>query len=404
METKLIHIEDSENITDDMLLDAAGIIRGGGLVAFPTETVYGLGANALDEEAAKKIYAAKGRPSDNPLIAHIASIDELAPLVAEIPAAGRKLADAYWPGPLTMVFPKSENVPYGTTGGLETVAVRMPGHPLARKLIALSGVPIAAPSANLSGRPSPTRAEHVWQDMNGRIEMVIDGGAVGIGVESTIVDVSGEVPTLLRPGAITLEMLKDTIGGVEIDPAILGPLSEDIKPKAPGMKYRHYAPKAELVLVEDRESKMVDSQRLQGSRSMVAEVDCVVSEHNIEKTFTEKTFTAKTITEKTFTEKTITEKTITEINRLAAERLQQGYQVGILCTDETRDRYPQGTIRSVGRRDSEQDVAHNLFAVLREFDDLAVDYIFSESFSQDHLGQAIMNRLMKAAGYHIIKV
>lgn len=351
METKLLQIEDFEKITDDVLLEAAGIIQGGGLVAFPTETVYGLGANALDEEAAKKIYAAKGRPSDNPLIAHIASIEELAPLVAEVPEAGRKLAKAYWPGPLTLVFPKSEKVPYGTTGGLETVAVRMPSHPLARKLIALSGVPVAAPSANLSGRPSPTRAEHVWQDMNGQIEMVIDGGAVGIGVESTIVDVSGEVPILLRPGAITLEMLKGTIGGVEIDPAILGPLSEDIKPKAPGMKYRHYAPKAELVLVEGRESNI-----------------------------------------------------IAEINRLAAERLQQGYQVGILCTDETRDRYPHGTIRSVGRRDSEQDVAYNLFAVLREFDDLAVDYIFSESFSQDHLGQAIMNRLMKAAGYHMVKI
>lgn len=357
METKLIYIEDSEHITDDMLLEAAGIIRGGGLVAFPTETVYGLGTNALNEEAAKKIYAAKGRPSDNPLIAHIASMEELVPLVAEIPAAGRKLAAAYWPGPLTMVFPKSAKVPYGTTGGLETVAVRMPSHPLARKLIALAGVPIAAPSANLSGRPSPTRAEHVWQDMNGRIDMVIDGGAVGIGVESTIVDMSGEVPTLLRPGAITLEMLKDVIGGVEIDPAILGPLSEDVKPKAPGMKYRHYAPKAELVLVEN------------------AKVD-----------------------------NTVTENMVLEINRLATEQLQQGYQVGILCTDETRDRYPQGTVRSVGRRDSEQDVAHNLFAVLREFDDLAVDYIFSESFPQDHLGQAIMNRLMKAAGYHIIKV
>lgn len=359
METKLIQIEDFENITDDMLLEAAGIIQGGGLVAFPTETVYGLGANALDEEAAKKIYAAKGRPSDNPLIAHIASIEELAPLVAEVPEAGRKLAKAYWPGPLTLVFPKSEKVPYGTTGGLETVAVRMPSHPLARKLIALSGVPIAAPSANLSGRPSPTRAEHVWQDMNGRIEMVIDGGAVCIGVESTIVDVSGEVPTLLRPGAITLEMLKDTIGGVEIDPAILGPLGEDIKPKAPGMKYRHYAPKAELVLVEGRESEVMNPE----SSNIIA-----------------------------------------EINRLAAERLQQGYQVGILCTDETRDCYPQGTIRSLGRRDSEQDVAHNLFALLREFDDLAVDYIFSESFPQNHLGQAIMNRLMKAAGYHIIKI
>lgn len=197
METKLIKIQDTDNIKEEELEEAAGIIRNGGLVAFPTETVYGLGANALDEEAARKIYEAKGRPSDNPLIAHISREEEIFPLVKEVPEAAKKLMDAFWPGPMTLIFPKSGLVPYGTTGGLDTVAVRMPSDPVARKLIELSGVPIAAPSANTSGRPSPTTAEHVWQDMKGKIEMVVDGGAVGIGLESTIVDVTGEVPTIL---------------------------------------------------------------------------------------------------------------------------------------------------------------------------------------------------------------
>ena len=239
MKTKVIKIKDKTRPEDGELLEAAEILRSGGLVAFPTETVYGLGANALDEAAAKKIYAAKGRPSDNPLIAHISSMEELPALVREIPEAGRKLAEKYWPGPLTMIFPKKDVVPYGTTGGLDTVAVRMPSDPVANRLIKLAGIPVAAPSANTSGRPSPTRAEHVIEDMDGKIEMILDGGQVGIGVESTIVDVSGPVPTLLRPGAVTLEMLRETLGQVEVDPAILGPVKGDVKPKAPGMKYRH---------------------------------------------------------------------------------------------------------------------------------------------------------------------
>lgn len=351
MDTKLVKIGDVNKIKDEELQEAAQIIRSGGLVAFPTETVYGLGANALDEEAAKKIYAAKGRPSDNPLIAHISSFEELEPLVSGIPKMGRRLAQAYWPGPLTMVFPKSKRVPYGTTGGLETVAVRMPSDPVANRLIAMAGVPVAAPSANTSGRPSPTTAQHVYQDMNGKIEMILDGGQVGIGVESTIVDVSGESPMLLRPGAITMEMLEAVVGTVGIDPAILGPLTEMVRPKAPGMKYRHYAPQAELVLVE-------------------GDLDTVVA----------------------------------RINFLTKEKLGQKYQVGIICTDETSARYPKGIVRSVGLRAEEKTIAHNLFAVLREFDDLQVDYIYSESFPGDHLGQAIMNRLSKAAGYHIMKV
>lgn len=349
---KVIKIE-KEAIDDRLLAKAAQQIREGGLVAFPTETVYGLGANALDKEAAQKIYEAKGRPSDNPLIVHIGKAEELKPLVKKIPEIGKKLMEAYWPGPLTIIFPKSDLVPDEITGGLDTVAVRMPVDPIANRLIQLAGVPIAAPSANTSGRPSPTTPAHVYQDMNGRIDILIDGGSVGIGVESTIVDVSGPTPVLLRPGAVTMEMLKAVVGDVETDQAVLGPVSSGTKPKAPGMKYRHYAPKAQLVLVEEGEK----------AQETVPEM----------------------------------------INRLAEEKMDQGFQVGIICTEETISQYPRGIVRSLGIRAKEETIAHNLFAVLREFDDLQADYIFSECFSKSHLGQAIMNRLTKAAGYHVVR-
>ncbi len=351
METKWIHIENTKAVRDEELEEAAQILKAGGLVAFPTETVYGLGANALDKGAAMKIYAAKGRPSDNPLIAHISCPEELAPLVSLVPEAGRKLANAYWPGPLTMVFPKSARVPYETTGGLDTVAVRMPSDLVAKRLIRLAGVPVAAPSANTSGRPSPTLAEHVWQDLGGKIDMLIDGGPVGIGVESTIVDVSGDVPILLRPGAVTVEMLKGVLGDLEIDPAVREPLPEGARPKAPGMKYRHYAPRAPLILIEGD-----------------------------------------------------TESVVGEMNRQLEEQMAGGKRVGIICTEETEGKLLGGIVRSVGPRSQQEMVAHNLFAVLREFDDLDVDLILSESFARDHLGYAIMNRLTKAAGYHIVKV
>ena len=345
MDTKVV------KTTEEELIEAAAILKKGGLVAFPTETVYGLGADALNEEAARKIYAAKGRPSDNPLIAHIAKKEDIEPLVREIPEAGKKLMDAFWPGPLTLIFPKSGRVPEGTTGGLDTVAVRMPSDPVARRLIELAGTPVAAPSANTSGRPSPTTAEHVRQDMDGRIEMIVDGGPVGIGVESTIVDVTGEIPMVLRPGAITMEMLKKCVGAVEIDPAILGPVSQDFKPKAPGMKYRHYAPKADLTIVSGK-----------------------------------------------------TEDVVRAISRMAAERESEGLSVGIICTDETRALYPRGVVRSMGVRARQETIAHNLYAVLREFDDLNADVIYSESFEGGELSQAIMNRLCKAAGYHMMNV
>lgn len=233
MNTTILNV--SGDSADDVKIEAAGnLLKEGKLVAFPTETVYGLGANALDEEAAARIYSAKGRPSDNPLIVHIADWDALGLIVKEIPPEAKLLADKFWPGPLTMIFKKSDRVPYGTTGGLETVAVRMPSHPVAMKLIRAGGGYIAAPSANTSGRPSPTRAEHVKEDLDGRIDMILDGGEVNIGLESTIVDLSEGVPTILRPGYITKEMLEEVLGKVEVDQAIIRDDS-NIVPKAPGM-------------------------------------------------------------------------------------------------------------------------------------------------------------------------
>mgnify|MGYP003363984950 CR=1 FL=1 len=400
METKRIVIEDRNHIKDEELKEAAGILRSGGLVAFPTETVYGLGGNALDEDAARKIYAAKGRPSDNPLIAHVSCVEEVAPLVKEIPEAGRKLMEAFWPGPLTMIFPKSEKVPYGTTGGLDTVAIRMPDDPVANRLIALAGVPVAAPSANTSGRPSPTTADHVWQDMNGRIEMIIDGGPVGIGVESTIVDVSSAVPAVLRPGAITMEMLAEVLGEVSVDPAILGPLSADVRPKAPGMKYKHYAPKADLTLVEpgtgtERES---GAEQVTGAEQKTGAEQVTGAE---QKNGADRNTGADP---ETGLDETQLQAMICKVRELSREKIEAGYKVGVICTDESRGCYTDGEVRSIGARKSQASVAHNLYALLREFDDLGVDYIFSESFPKDHLGQAIMNRLSKAAGYKIVKV
>jgi len=351
MITKVIKINDEEPVDRSKLREAAQIIRDGGLVAFPTETVYGLGANALDAEAAKKIYAAKGRPSDNPLIAHIADMEGLKPLVREIPESAKKLARAFWPGPMTLILYKSRLVPDTTSGGLDTVAVRMPSDPIAHALIELSGVPIAAPSANTSGRPSPTLASHVKDDMDGRIDMILDGGAVKVGVESTIVDLTGETAAILRPGAVTEAMLKEVLGKVDLDPALKGPLAENVHPKAPGMKYRHYAPKAELVLVDGQPDGVVST-----------------------------------------------------INAKVREAIDANKRVGIIATEESRNRYPLGIVKSIGRRSSEETIAHNLFRVLREFDDAGVDIIYSESFKSDDLGQAIMNRLMKAAGYHTIFV
>jgi len=347
---------------EDKWLGVAGeILESGGLVAIPTETVYGLAANALDEKAAAKIYAAKGRPSDNPLIVHIADMEELEPLVSRLPDEAVKLAKRFWPGPLTMILPKSSKVPYGTTGGLETVAIRMPSHPVARKLIRTSGIPLAAPSANTSGRPSPTRAEHVYEDLNGKIDMILDDGPVGIGIESTIVDLSGDTPMILRPGYITEAMLTEVVGKVTVDPAILNENKDkNFHPKAPGMKYKHYAPKGELFLISGESSKVVE-----------------------------------------------------KITELTMEKVMNGKKVGIVATDETKDFYHKQelmknkeniVIMSIGTRKDERTISHNLYDILRRMDGEGVDFIYSESFAEGERGQAIMNRLLKAAGHRQIYI
>jgi L-threonylcarbamoyladenylate synthase len=355
------------------------------LVAFPTETVYGLGADALNETAAAKIYAAKGRPSDNPLIVHIAEVEDME-RIAYVNDMARALAQAFWPGPLTMILPKKDIVPKGTTGGLDTVAIRMPSHPVALDLIRQSGVYVAAPSANTSGRPSPTKAEHVIEDMQGKIEYIIDGGPVGIGIESTIVDVSGDKPTILRPGYITKKMLENIIGPVEIDPALEKPM-DGFRPKAPGMKYTHYAPKGELTLVEgesrtEREKTGVVSEKVQ----TVEEPPRAVAERvqTAEKT------------------QAVTKKII----QLAEEKRRAGYRVGIMAPKETISSYEGhgDVVICVGDRQEQTTVAAGLYAALRDFDSEGVEYIYAESFRGEGLSYAIMNRLLKAAGQRVIKV
>jgi tRNA threonylcarbamoyl adenosine modification protein (Sua5/YciO/YrdC/YwlC family) len=345
---------------------AGALIAAGELVAFPTETVYGLGGDALDPDASRKIYAAKGRPSDNPLIVHIADFEDLTRVAKTVPEEARLLADAFWPGPLTMIVQKNDCVPYATTGGMDTVAVRMPNHPVALALIRESGCLIAAPSANTSGRPSPTEAAHVAEDLSGKIAMILDGGPVGIGIESTIIDLTEEQPMVLRPGYITPQKLSEVIGReVIIDPGILA--QDDTKrPKAPGMKYKHYAPKADMVIVEGDEAAV-----------------------------------------------------IAKIKTLTAEQKAAGRRVAVIASDETEERYRTNwnaesvsssepdtpgadVILSMGSRADEDTIARHLYHILRECDELNVDVIYSESFSTPRIGNAIMNRLLKAAGHQVI--
>ncbi|MDD7218691.1 MAG: L-threonylcarbamoyladenylate synthase [Clostridia bacterium] len=339
-----------ENLDMEAIRRGGEILKKGGLVAFPTETVYGLGGDALNPQASRKIYAAKGRPSDNPLIVHIARMDDLAPIVSGITHEAMILAEKYWPGPLTMILPKSDLVPLETTGGLDSVAVRFPSDRIAQELIKAAGGYVAAPSANTSGRPSPTTAQHVEEDLGENIDMIIDGGQVGIGLESTIVDFTEDVPVVLRPGYISLEMLQDTLGDVRMDKGLIASDSK-VHPKAPGMKYRHYAPRADLSIVEGPEEKVVET-----------------------------------------------------ISRLALQAEAQGKKAGIIATDETRDRYPSGLVMSIGSRKEEETIAHHLYEVLRDFDQSEVDFIYSEAFYTPRMGQAIMNRLLKAAGHKVIHV
>ena len=339
-----------DGIDKKAIQEAGEILKQGGLVAFPTETVYGLGGNALDEKASEKIYAAKGRPSDNPLIVHIAEFEALEKIAARIPKEARMLADRFWPGPLTMIFRKTDQVPLETTGGLNTVAVRMPDHPVALALIRAAGGYVAAPSANLSGRPSPTCAAHVQEDLNGKIEMILDSGAVGIGLESTIIDLSEDTPTILRPGYISQKMLEEVIGSTQIDRAIFSSDSK-IRPKAPGMKYRHYAPKASLTVVEGEQERVV-----------------------------------------------------ARINELLSAGEKKGERIGVIASAESAGCYQGGIVRTIGSRSDELSISRHLFGILRDFDTLAVDCIYSESFDTPQMGQAIMNRLMKAAGHQVLEV
>lgn len=342
METKLFDVTDLK-CAKAQLAEAASLLRAGGLVAFPTETVYGLGADAMNPKAAEKIYAAKGRPSDNPLIVHIAEEEDLARLTDVVPDAAKKLMKAFWPGPLTMIFQKKGEVPDKTTGGLDTVAVRMPDHPVALALIRQSGCPIAAPSANLSGRPSPTKWEHVYQDLSGAIDVILQGEPCRVGIESTVLDMTGDVPMVLRPGILTPEQIGRVIGReVVLDPALLIHRPRDVSeeaapaPKAPGMKYKHYAPKAEMVI-------------LQGEHSRVK----------------------------------------AEIKRMAEEKEKQGIKVGVILFDE----------------DGFERAAHDFFSKLREMDENHVDLILAGALSdKDSVGFAVMNRMWKSAGYHVIHI
>ncbi len=332
------------------LTEAAALIRAGSLVGMPTETVYGLAANALDPDAVRAIYEAKGRPGDNPLIVHIADRSQLDALISGAPSpAAQRLMDACWPGPLTLIFPKSEAVPMRTTGGLDTVAVRMPSHPVARALIAESGLPLAAPSGNRSGRPSPTTAAHMLEDMNGRIPLILDGGPCGVGVESTVLDVTGPVPRVLRPGGVSPECVREICGACEVDGAVMRPLREGETARSPGMKYRHYAPSGSLTIYRG------------GAEAASAAI------------------------------------------RAAYDRAEAaGERPLILALEANLPRYGSRRTRSLGRDAGE--AAQRIFAALREADELRAEAILSEAVDTGGIGLAVMNRLGRAAAFHIEEV
>ena len=349
MNTKVVFI-DEQHIDLDVIKEAGELIKKGELVGFPTETVYGLGGDALKPDSSRKIYAAKERPSDNPLIIHIAKWEDLDAICEDVPDTAKRLADVFWPGPLTMILKKKPIVPLETTGGLQTVAVRMPSHPVALAFIEAAGGYVAAPSANVSGRPSPTLAKYVKEDMDGKIPLILDGGQVGIGVESTIVDLTEEVPMILRPGFVTKEMLEQVLGEVRED-ATLMEVHKDVAPKAPGMKYRHYAPKGNLVIVSGDE-----------------------------------------------------EAVISYINEACQKAELEGKKTGVICTKENAERYETKNVKIIGSKAEETTIAHGLYQCLRECDDEDLEVIFTESFPTKGIGQAIMNRLLKAAGHQIIQV
>ncbi len=342
---------DPQKPQTDAIRIAASIIRKGGLVAFPTETVYGLGANALDSKAVASIFKAKERPSDNPMIVHIANKKDMYRLARSVPRKAEKLAARFWPGPLTVILKRSTLVPDVTVAGLDTVAVRMPSNKIALSLIRVSGVPIAAPSANRAGRPSPTTAQHVVDDLAGRIDVLLDGGPTQVGVESTVIDITRRVPQILRPGGTSFEELKAALGDAVLHPATLSEKHVgSLRARAPGMKHRHYAPEAEMILVEGDPNRVMR-----------------------------------------------------RVKELAAVSMADGKKVGILATNESISNYDGDVLRSLGSRNNMAEVARNLFRLLREFDEEKVDIIIAEGVPPKGLGLAVMNRLRRAASFKIVK-
>ena len=348
--TLLIKIDSNEPDLSKIKV-AANIIKKGGLVAFPTETVYGLGADVLNVKAILSLFKAKNRPLDNPPIIHVENLDQVKNLTKEIPIKAKLLIEKFWPGPLTIVFQRSENIPIESTAGLNTIAVRMPQHKIALALIKKSKCSIAAPSANISGKPSPTLAKHVFDDLNGKIDIILDGGPTCIGVESTVVNVTVDPPEVLRPGGISIEDLKKTIGDIKIHPVVLTDKQLAIeKIWSPGMKHKHYAPKAKVILVEGAISSIVKK---------VAEI--------------------------------------------AEQYMLKELKVGILATQETVEYYNADIVKSLGSRFNLKAIAHNLFSLLREFDDENIEIIVAEGVPSEGVGVAVMNRLRKAAAYNIVK-
>ena len=344
METKV------HKVSKESLAMAKEYLAQGQVVAFSTETVYGLGAWAMSPEGVRRIYEAKGRPSDNPLIVHVApGFDlEAMQIVSKVPEIAKELMKRFWPGPLTLIMPKGEKINHNITGGLETVAVRMPGHPVALQLIETSGMPIVAPSANTSGRPSPTTAVHVFEDMNGKIPLIIDGGECQVGLESTIVDLTGEVPMILRPGAITQEMLEEVLPEVTVDPAVAQARSvaAAVVPKAPGMKYRHYAPKGKLIVTDATSQQMYELVRASAA---------------------------------------------------------EGKRVGLIVTDQMAEQLASwkqevsAEMLCLGDRNKPEELAANLFGALRGADEKNLEVIYGEALSREGVGEAIMNRFLKAS-------
>ena len=345
--TLVLDVKDPQN-RKEAIATAAAILQKGGLVAFPTETVYGLGANALNEKAVKSIFAAKGRPADNPLIVHISDREEVLPLVSSFSMTARLLAEKFWPGPLTMVLPVSDAVPKIVTAGLDTVGIRLPANDYARELISAAGVPVAAPSANVSGSPSPTSAEHVYHDLAGKIDLILDGGSCEVGVESTVLDLVGPVPVVLRPGGTTAEDLLCYLPDLVV-PGLDVAEVEGI-PRAPGMKYRHYAPQARLLLVAGAPEKVAAT-----------------------------------------------------IRKEIASWQARGSKVAVLASRENAAGYKADVVVVLGGRERPQEAAQHLFAALRELDDSGADIILAESTDQSGLGYAVMNRLWKASGGDIIQ-